>query len=114
MSDRADEAVAYVRQIHNEWLADDNRGDGDKGGDVVIITHGHFSRVFLARWLGLPLAQGQLFTVDVGGVSGATPNLEVETPLTGALLSLPFKVSIGQYYHRLNRPCLGALNAGAF
>lgn len=28
---------------------------------------------FVARWLGLPLSQGQLFTVDVGGVSAQSP-----------------------------------------
>lgn len=69
MSDRADEAVTYVRKIHQDWLSEEGRSESDRGGDVVILTHGHFSRVFLARWLGLPLAQGQLFTVDVGGVS---------------------------------------------
>lgn len=26
-------------------------------------------KVFVARWIGLPIHQGQLFTVDVGGVS---------------------------------------------
>lgn len=69
MSDRTDEVVAYVRKIHNDWLSAPERQADDKGGDVVIISHGHFSRVFVARWLGLPLEQGQLFTVDVGGVS---------------------------------------------
>lgn len=69
MSDRADEVVSYVRKMHTDWLSDASRKEDDKGGDVVVITHGHFSRIFVARWLGLPLAQGQLFTVDVGGVS---------------------------------------------
>ncbi|KAK9899415.1 phosphoglycerate mutase-like protein [Cystobasidium minutum MCA 4210] len=90
MSDRVDEVVQYVRKMHNEWLSAEERKEDDRGGDVVIVSHGHFSRCFVARWLGLPLKDGQLFTVDVGGVS------------------------IGDYYHRTDRPCLGALNAGSF
>lgn len=69
MSDRADEVVNYVTKLHQDWLSAEGRNETDKGGDVVIISHGHFSRVFMARWLNLPLHQGQLFTVDVGGVS---------------------------------------------
>lgn len=69
MSDRVDEVVQYVRKMHNEWLSAEERKEDDRGGDVVIVSHGHFSRCFVARWLGLPLKDGQLFTVDVGGVS---------------------------------------------
>jgi broad specificity phosphatase PhoE len=69
MSDRADEVVNLIKQMHEDWVNAPERKVTDEGGDIVIVTHGHFSRVFLARWLGLPLEQGQLFTVDVGGVS---------------------------------------------
>jgi broad specificity phosphatase PhoE len=33
-------------------------------GDVVIVAHGHFSRVLAARWLGLGPTEGRLFALD--------------------------------------------------
>jgi broad specificity phosphatase PhoE len=34
-------------------------------GDVVVVGHGHASRVLVARWLGLPPDAGRLFAVTV-------------------------------------------------
>ena len=28
------------------------------GGDVVLVGHGHFSRVLAVRWIGLPATAG--------------------------------------------------------
>lgn len=39
------------------------------GGDVVLVGHGHFSRVLTARWLGLPAAAGVHFALDAGGLT---------------------------------------------
>ena len=33
-------------------------------GDVVLVGHGHFSRVLIARWIGLPVTQGVRFAMD--------------------------------------------------
>ena len=33
-------------------------------GDVVLVGHGHFSRTLLARWIGLPVAEGARFLMD--------------------------------------------------
>ena len=33
-------------------------------GDVVLVGHGHFSRVLIARWIGLPPAEGVRFAMD--------------------------------------------------
>ena len=33
-------------------------------GDVVLVGHGHFSRVLTARWIGLPAAEGVRFAMD--------------------------------------------------
>jgi broad specificity phosphatase PhoE len=33
-------------------------------GDVVLVGHGHFSRVLIARWVGLPAAEGVRFAMD--------------------------------------------------
>ncbi|GAA1234038.1 acid phosphatase [Prauserella halophila] len=38
-------------------------------GDVVLIGHGHFSRVLIARWLGLDVAIGEGFRVDPASIS---------------------------------------------
>jgi len=34
------------------------------GGDVVLIGHGHFSRVLVCRWLGRPATDGVHFAMD--------------------------------------------------
>jgi probable phosphoglycerate mutase len=38
-------------------------------GDVVLVGHGHFSRVLTARWLGLPPTSGVGFKLDAGGLT---------------------------------------------
>ena len=37
------------------------------GGDVVLVGHGHFSRVLIAAWLGLAPDQGVHFGLDPAG-----------------------------------------------
>jgi broad specificity phosphatase PhoE len=38
-------------------------------GDVVLVGHGHFSRVLIARWIGLPATDGVRFTMDAAAWS---------------------------------------------
>ncbi|MEA3412654.1 MAG: histidine phosphatase family protein [Pseudomonadota bacterium] len=33
-------------------------------GDVAVFSHGHLSRVFAIRWIGLPVEDGHLFVLD--------------------------------------------------
>jgi probable phosphoglycerate mutase len=33
-------------------------------GDVVLVGHGHFSRVLIARWIGLPATEGVRFAME--------------------------------------------------
>jgi probable phosphoglycerate mutase len=33
-------------------------------GDVVLVGHGHFSRVVIARWVGLPATEGVRFAME--------------------------------------------------
>lgn len=51
---RADRVIARARQ---------------QEGDVAIVAHGHFLRVFAARWLGLPPEDGRFFKLDTGTYS---------------------------------------------
>src|SRR5215217_1639718 len=34
-------------------------------GDVILVGHGHFSRVLIARWIGLPSTSGVHFGLDL-------------------------------------------------
>jgi probable phosphoglycerate mutase len=38
-------------------------------GDVVLIGHGHFSRVLIATWLGMPPANGVHFALDAAAIA---------------------------------------------
>jgi probable phosphoglycerate mutase len=37
-------------------------------GDALVFSHGHFSRVLTARWLGLGAAEGALFVLPPAGI----------------------------------------------
>jgi broad specificity phosphatase PhoE len=56
VSERADAVLERSRKA----LAD---------GDVVLVGHGHFGRVLVARWLGLPAVSGVHFLLQPGGMA---------------------------------------------
>lgn len=70
MCDRVDAVIAKIRALQSAHVDKRNQGH-DVGGrtcDVLLVCHGHFNRVFVARWLGLPLANGKLFEMDAGAM----------------------------------------------
>jgi probable phosphoglycerate mutase len=56
------ETPEQVAQRADDLLADLATALGE--GDVVLVGHGHFSRALLARWIGLPVAEGARFLMD--------------------------------------------------
>ncbi|WP_028929517.1 acid phosphatase [Pseudonocardia asaccharolytica] len=68
VASRADAVLAEVREVLPR-------------GDVVLVGHGHFSRVLLARWIGLPASAGVHVAMDAAawsvlGNERGTPRLD--------------------------------------
>ena len=53
VSQRADHLIARLR---------------DLTGKIVLFSHGQFGRVLAARWIGLPVTQGQHFAIDPASI----------------------------------------------
>ncbi|GAA6011749.1 hypothetical protein JCM11491_000738 [Sporobolomyces phaffii] len=66
MSDRCD---AMIKKIVDLTASHHGQEDSPGHGDVLIVSHGHFSRCFLTRWAGLNLSQGRIFVSDAGAMS---------------------------------------------
>ena len=64
--------------------------------DVIIVSHGHFSRSFIARWCDFPIQAGYHFAADAGGVRHASLN---RTNLISQLAVL------GYQHMTLKEPC---------
>ncbi|EJD04062.1 phosphoglycerate mutase-like protein [Fomitiporia mediterranea MF3/22] len=85
MTKRVDKVIEKVQEIHKQFLQD---GTGRR--DVLIVSHGHFSRVLISRWVQFPMSLGTHFHFEPAGI---------------AVLS---------YNHRsLDEPALCALNLNA-
>ncbi|KAK0198250.1 histidine phosphatase superfamily [Armillaria mellea] len=81
MQNRVDIVIKNVREYHRQY-----KEEGLNTRDVVIVAHGHFSRVLLARWIRFPLHLGTNFNVEPGGVAvlGYNHN-NLEEPAMNAL-----------------------------
>ncbi|KAF8445813.1 histidine phosphatase superfamily [Boletus edulis BED1] len=64
MCSRVDGMIAKVREYHRQYFE-----EGKGARDVLIVAHGHLSRVFISRWINFNLALGTHFNVEPGGVS---------------------------------------------
>ncbi|KAJ6604515.1 histidine phosphatase superfamily [Mycena vulgaris] len=85
MQARVDGIIAKVREYHRQY-----KEEGLHTRDVVIVAHGHFSRVLIARWINFPLCLGTHFNVEPGGVA-----------------------YLGYNHNSLKEPALNALNLHA-
>jgi broad specificity phosphatase PhoE len=56
VSDRADQIVALAQQHMASH-------------DVLLITHGHFSRAVITRWIELPLVEGSRFGMPTASIA---------------------------------------------
>lgn len=89
-----------VREYHRKYFEE---GTGTR--DVLIVAHGHFNRVFIARWVEFSLCLGKCpVSFEVDGVingDGVGTHFNVE----------PGGVSVLSYNHNnLKEPALNALN----
>ncbi|GAA5822217.1 hypothetical protein JCM10212_002494 [Sporobolomyces blumeae] len=66
MTKRCDD---MIKKIVDLTSAHHGEEDSPGHGDVLIVSHGHFSRCFLTRWAGLNLSQGRIFVADAGAMS---------------------------------------------
>jgi len=64
MTKRVDGVIDKIQEIHRQYLED---GIGRR--DVMIVAHGHFSRVLISRWVQFPMCLGTHFNVEPGGVA---------------------------------------------
>ncbi|BGP12197.1 hypothetical protein JCM10213_007453 [Rhodosporidiobolus nylandii] len=67
VTDRCDRMIKKIVEITQAYHG--NEGNPDCHGDVLIVTHGHYSRCFLTRWARLELTHGRRFVTDTGALS---------------------------------------------
>lgn len=58
-----------IQELHRKYLEE---GIGKR--DIMIVAHGHFSRVLIARWVQFPICLGTHFNVEPAGVSSSHCN----------------------------------------
>ncbi|GAA5964594.1 hypothetical protein JCM21900_002653 [Sporobolomyces salmonicolor] len=64
-----DRCDAMIEKIVDLTSAHHGQEDSPGHGDILIVSHGHFSRCFLTRWAGLEISQGRIFVADAGAMS---------------------------------------------
>jgi probable phosphoglycerate mutase len=71
--ERLDEVAARADRVVERLTA--------VGGDVAVVSHGHFLRVLAARWLDLPAVEGRRLALDTATVSLLGTEREVRAVL---------------------------------
>lgn len=62
------ETVEHVGERADKVIAK-SLAAAPSGGAVALFAHAHILRILAARWIGLPAADGKLFTLGTGSVS---------------------------------------------
>jgi len=85
MSDRVDGVIKRIQAIQADYWKKASAGENVEPADVLIVSHGYFSRCFVSRWIDQPLSSGETFAVDAGSVSvlGYKHNTTDEPTLLG-------------------------------
>ncbi|KAL8278229.1 hypothetical protein RQP46_009402 [Phenoliferia psychrophenolica] len=66
VSDRCDRMIKKIV----DKCSFHHAGEANQGaGDILIVSHGHFTRCFLTRWCKLELDHGRIFVADAGAMS---------------------------------------------
>ena len=73
--------------------------------DIMIVAHGHFSRVLIARWVQFPICLGTHFNVEPAGVSFSWKSLTEHHTYTEIQIAI-----LSYNHHSLNEPALDAMN----
>ncbi|GAA6044252.1 hypothetical protein JCM8097_002092 [Rhodosporidiobolus ruineniae] len=66
MSDRCDRMIQRIVELTAAHHG--NEGNPECAGDILIVSHGHFSRCFITRWLRLELDHGRRFGAETGAL----------------------------------------------
>jgi probable phosphoglycerate mutase len=84
---RADRVIAHLGAMH---------------GNVALFSHGQFSCVLAARWIGLPIIEARHFSLDPASRSilGYNPD-HPEVPVIALWNSVPAALSSGRHNSRL-------------
>lgn len=69
MSDRCDEMIAKILKLTESHHESKTGAGDDCHGDILIVSHGHFSRCFITRWTKLALTHGRISVADAGAIS---------------------------------------------
>lgn len=60
---RLDDIIREIKETHRGILQSD-----ENDGDILIFAHGHILRMFVHRWMGIPLKQYMPLILPAGGV----------------------------------------------
>ena len=65
IAERVDSVIQDVKEIQRIGFA----GGSEEGRrDILIVSHGHFLRAFVKRWLGYGLQEPLVMVLDPGGI----------------------------------------------
>lgn len=67
-SDRADRVVDKIKKCHQECINELQNNPTAQAKDILILSHGHFTRVLIARFLGLPIDFGAKLVTNAGSI----------------------------------------------